>query len=156
MPLALEALSLAYAEVGNQGKLDPLHAYIALRDYGRTDPRATPEMFSYSMCNPILQHWIDNGNVPQESKLVAYKGVRKEINGSSREDRIENLQKFLGVIAADYSDLWDAHMPKIDSNPAEMSHSPFWPELHEDIQAALGELRTAVGNAAAVSGATDL
>jgi hypothetical protein len=156
LPLVLEALSLAYAEVGNQGNLSPLRSYIALRDYGRMDPQQTPEMLSYELCNPVLQHWIDHGTVPQESKLTGYKGVREEIKASTKAERVEKAQNFLEVIAKDYSTLWEAHLPQIAINPAKMSHSPYWPELYEDIQAALGELRAAVASAAVGSGTTDL
>jgi len=156
LPMVLEALSLAYAEVGNQSSLAPLHSYIALRDYGRAHPTLDPKILEYESCHPVLRHWIEKGTIPNQERLVGYKGVRPEIQGDTPAERIAQTVEFLDVITADYSNLWDNHLPQIAANPSKMSSSPYWPELYSDIQAALHELRTRIDSLTVVTGSTDL
>jgi hypothetical protein len=156
LPIVLESLSLAYAEVGNQSSLNPLHAFIALRDYGRTNPQLDPKILEYSACNPVIKHWIDTGSIPNQDRLNQYKGARHEIQGGTAPERIVKTVKFIETIASDYSNLWESHIPQIAANPSKMSSAPFWPELYGDIQAALLELRSAISALASDSGATDL
>ena len=156
LPMVLESLALAYADVGNQASLAPLHAYIALRDYGRTDPELDPQILNYSACHPILRHWIEKGSIPNQDRLGGYKGVRQEIQGTSVQERSGNLTSFIDTLASDYSLLWNDHLPQIGANPSKMSSAPFWPELYNDIQSAFRELKSAVASVSASSGAVDL
>ena len=156
LPLVLESLALAYAEVGNQSSLAPLHPYIALRDYGRMNPAMDPKILEYENCHPVLQHWVENGNVPNHERLVGYKGPRAEIQGATSAERIVKAVEFLDLISADYANLWENHLPQVAANPSKMSSSPFWPELYSDIQAALHEIKLAVDSLSASTGATDL
>jgi hypothetical protein len=146
LPLVLESLPLAYAAVGTAGNLDSLLPYIALRDLGMEKPGALQGVYTYSLCNPILAKWIDEGEVPNSGQILGYKGVRPEISGSSRDERVANLVEFLNKQRDEYLKSYDDYLHKVSTDPSLMSRSPYWPELKDDIVASLLELETAVSS----------
>jgi hypothetical protein len=143
LPMVLEALPLAYAAVGTAGNLDSLLPYIALRDLGMERPGELQEMYNYSLCNPVLAQWIETGEIPNSQQIPGYKGVRPEIVGSNRDERVVNLSKFLTKQIEEYEKLYDDYLHEVSGNPSLLSRAPFWPELKEDIVVSLAELRDA-------------
>ena len=144
LPLVLESLTLAYAAVGTAGNLDSLLPYIALRDLGMEKPGALQGVYTYSLCNPVLAGWIDDGEIVNAKQIPGYKGVRQEIVGSTRDKRVANLTTFLRTQREEYLKSYEDYLHEVSINPALMSRSPYWPELKDDIVASLMELETAV------------
>ena len=143
LPMVLEALPLAYAAVGTAGNLDSLLPYIALRDLGMEKPGALQSVYTYSLCNPVLAQWIETGEIPNSKQIPGFKGVRPEIVGSDRSERVVNLSAFLTKQIEEYEKLYDDYLHEVSGNQALLSRAPFWPELKEDIVVALSELRNA-------------
>jgi hypothetical protein len=144
LPLVLEALPLAFAAVGTAGNLDSLLPYIALRDLGMEMPGETQEVYSYSICNPVLMGYIETGEIPISKDIPGYKGVIKEIVGSDMMERATKITDFLQTRIDQYEELYDDYIHSISENPALLSRAPYWPELKDDISGSLIEIRNAV------------
>ena len=106
-------------------------------------PGELQEMYNYSLCNPVLANWIETGEIPNSQQIPGYKGVRPEIVGSNREERVSNLSNFLSKQIDEYEKLYDDYLHEVSGNPSLLSRAPFWPELKEDIVISLAELRDA-------------
>jgi hypothetical protein len=143
LPMVLEALPLAYAAVGTAGNLDSLLPYIALRDLGMEKPGALQGVYNYSLCNPVLAQWIETGEIPNSQQIPGFKGVRPEIVGSNRSERVANLAAFLNKQIEEYEKMYDEYLHEVSGNPSLLSRAPFWPELKEDIVVSLSEIRNA-------------
>jgi hypothetical protein len=146
LPMVLEALPLAYAEVGTAGNLDSLAPYVSLRDLGMEIAGALQGIYTYTQCNPILAGWIESGSIPNSQLIPWWSGVRPEISGSDANERIAKLTQFLDSQIAEYEKLYDDYLHKVSMNPALLSRAPFWPELKIDIEAALIEIRNAASS----------
>jgi hypothetical protein len=143
LPMVLEALPLAYAAVGTAGNLDSLLPYIALRDLGMEKPGELQGVYNYSSCNPVLAQWIETGEIPNSQQIPGFKGVRPEIEGSNRAERVANLSDFLGKQIEEYEKQYVDYLHEVSGNSALLSRAPFWPELKEDIVRSLSDIRDA-------------
>jgi hypothetical protein len=141
LPVVLESLTLAYAEVGTAQSLAPLMPYQALRDFGSSMASATSELYSYKSLNPVLRQWLRTGEVPNAALIQNYTGARKEICASSEEERRSNLEKFLTTQIHDYNSKYESHLHAVRSDRSLLGRAPFWPDLKDEIVRALEEIK---------------
>jgi hypothetical protein len=95
------------------------------------------------MCNPVLANWIETGEIPNSQQIPGYKGVRSDIVGSTKSERVDNLGTFLGNQIKEYEKMYDDYLHRVSGNNSLLSRAPFWPELKEDIVVSLLELQSA-------------
>lgn len=102
LPAVLEAMILAHAQVMVRDSLDPLKAYVVLRELG-TSEDAVPGpdgMHFYPKASPLLGEWIRTGTSPQPigSPLLDLDGLRVQ----SPEERTAAWTAFAAEVLADY------------------------------------------------------
>ena len=144
LPALLESLTLAYAAVGTVSSLEPLAPYIALRDYGSSNPSATAELYSYRSLNPTLRRWLQTGEVVNATAIPGYQGPRANLVGVTEQERRSKLEEFLNNQIRDYSEKYEAHLHHARRDPSVLGRAPFWPAIKDDIVAALDQLKAAV------------
>ena len=83
---ALEAIALAYVEVGNQNNLSPLRPYIALRDFGRT-MGGKEQILMYETPNQLLVNWFKDGklSLKVDGSLKDEKALRSGLRSEMSE-----------------------------------------------------------------------
>jgi len=148
LPCVLESLTLAYAAVGTVSSLEPLAPYIALRDYGSSNPSATAELYSYRSLNPTLRRWLQSGEVSNSAAIPGYQGPRANLLGTTEEERRTKVIDFLNKQIRDYSEKYDFHLHQARTDPSVLGRAPFWPAIKGDIVAALDQLKIAVSQVA--------
>ena len=140
----MESLTLAYAAVGTVSSLEPLAPYIALRDYGSSNPSATAELYSYRSLNPTLRRWLQTGEVGNATAIPGYQGPRANLVGVTEQERRSKVEEFLNNQIRDYSEKYEAHLHHARRDPSVLGRAPFWPAIKDDIVAALDQLKAAV------------
>jgi hypothetical protein len=136
---------LAYTAVGTVSSLEPLAPYIALRDYGSSNPSETAELYSYRSLNPVLRRWLQTGEVGSAASIPGYQGPRANLLGATEQERRSKVEDFLNRQIHDYSEKYDAHLHHASTDPSVLGRAPFWPAIKDDIVAALDQLKAAVG-----------
>jgi hypothetical protein len=145
LPAILESLTLAYAAVGTVSSLEPLAPYIALRDYGSSNPSAAAELYSYRSLNPTLRRWLQSGQVGNSAAIPNYSGPRANLSGATEADRRKKVEEFLNEQIRSYTAKHDAHLHEARRDPSVLGRAPFWPAIKSDIVVALDQLKIAVG-----------
>jgi hypothetical protein len=145
LPAILESLTLAYTAVGTVSSLEPLAPYIALRDYGSSNPSETAELYSYRSLNPVLRRWLQTGEVGSAASIPGHQGPRPNLLGATEQERRSKVEDFLNTQIHDYEEKYDAHLHDASTDPSVLGRAPFWPAIKVDIVAALDQLKAAVG-----------
>jgi len=130
LPLALEALGLAYVDVSTTGTLRPLDAYCALRDLGRSGPDASLQ--TYVELNPDLLTWLETGKLAEDPKGFVGKPFLNE--GGDREGRVDFLMNIVQTSLTSYQEDWETERGKWTRNPISLSGPPQWTGLWKQIQ----------------------
>jgi len=126
LPLALEALGLAYVDVSTTGTLRPLDAYCTLRDLGRSGPDAS--LYTYVELNPDLLTWLETGTISGSI-------VEPFLNeGDDPEGRVVSLMNIVQASLTRYQEAWDTERDKWTRNPISLSGPPQWTGLWNQIQ----------------------
>jgi hypothetical protein len=136
---------LAYTAVGTVSSLEPLAPYIALRDYGSSNPSETAELYSYRSLNPVLRRWLQTGEVGSAASIPGHQGPRPNLLGATEQERRSKVEDFLNTQIHDYEEKYDAHLHDASTDPSVLGRAPFWPAIKVDIVAALDQLKAAVG-----------
>jgi hypothetical protein len=145
MALVLESLGLAYVEVSRLSRLEPLAAYIELRELGRTGPDLG--LYEYSRLNQALVDWVETGSFaeqiadpfPQLTKASNETGA--DADGAAH--RIDELIKVLDQAAASYADLYQKHSDEWSFAPSSLSGPPLWTGLFPLISQGLASMAAA-------------
>ncbi len=125
LPLALEALGLAYVDVSTTGTLRPLDAYCALRDLGRSGPEAP--LYTYEELHPDLLAWLNSGTIADS---IVEPVLPK---GGDREERLALLLDTLEESLAIYKQDWELERGKWLRNRGALSGGAQWTGLWRQI-----------------------
>lgn len=148
----LEALPLAYAEVGHTGSLAPLDPYIALRDLGKS--ASGTDLSDYRDLNSALQAWISDGDhgktVGEPDRLIKAidRGLGSDAGRERSHRRAVELASRLQEIREAYQKRYEKAQQAWAEDPTEMSKASLWTGLWRPISEALRQLSTACGDAA--------
>ena len=149
--LVLEALGLAFVDVGIQRSLEPLAAYVNLLDLGRSGFGNNNKINSYGTAADFLVNWVQSGEMPRESSNgqrvfeQKFEIKLKGLSDSSRpEDRRDALLLELRNLDKRYAKEFDAYKEQVDSNINVLSDPPLWVSMRELISSALQQLIEAV------------
>ena len=84
----LESLGLALVAVCEKSNQSPLNAYIALRDFGLSDPNsANDPVLGYARPNPLIREWIRTGAIKTSNNRNEQK-LRDGLNSAIRPNLI--------------------------------------------------------------------
>ncbi len=123
----LESLGLAYVETSASGNLEPLEAYVRLRELGVSGDGG---VLHYESVNERLAGWIESGR-KVEGALTGMKPARLAdmADTATWKERakavVEVLDKEYEHYKADYAEL----KYKWDKNPGLLSRAPLWTGL---------------------------
>ena len=155
----LEALGLAYVEVGVRNNLEPLGGFVNLLDLGRSGDGEGSGVNSYRVLADYMQHWVLNGTLP--SAVGATKRVLNpispiKINGltdnSSKIERQIALVREFEKFKDKYEKRYGEYLDESDDSVNTLSSPPLWVSMYEMIDSSLEQLITAV-NAIEIEGA---
>lgn len=134
LPAALKSIPLAWLDCSTQGNLDPMRAYVCLRDLG-----GSGEMDSMGdyLINRTLQQWLSGGQTTAGAPAVEGAGASAQERCDYALNRIETWRKA-------YAGVFDAVEKSQDPHRAPRAF-----ELRDDIDAAFEELTRAVSAATA-------
>ncbi len=135
----LEALGLAYVEVAERQSLEPLQAYVALRDLGTS---ADGGILRYDTLNGRLARWIETGG-PDPDALAEMNPPHLS-QAATFADRRTVLVAALDEVASDYRDDYETLSEAWDRNHGRLSTAPLWTGLWPLIGEELQRLRRAV------------
>jgi len=135
LPLALEALGLAYVQVSLDGHLEPLSAYCELRDLGRSVPGGG--LYNYESLHPALEEWIADGSVKGTITDPAL-----DPSGGPTE-RIDNLLEVIKSNQDQYLQDMDRERLKWERVPSSLSGPPQWTGLWRVISEELRKIHDA-------------
>ena len=143
----MEVLGLAYVKVGFKSSLEPLNAYIALRELGRSDSGL--DMATYSRLNPALRRWIREGDVHNrivdlDPNLEIFRS-KLTLNAGHSEayQRAASLSRLLQEVLSSYSSRYDRERSKWSNAPATISDAPLWTGLWPQMSQALAQMSQA-------------
>ena len=135
LPLALEALGLAYVDVSTTGTLRPLDAYCTLRNLGRSSPDAS--LYTYYELHPDLVTWLETGTITGSIVEPVFN------EGDDPEGRVALLMNTVQASLTSYQEAWDTERDKWTKNPISLSGPPQWTGLWKQIHRAHQQLLTA-------------
>lgn len=148
----LEALPLAYAEIGHTAELFPLDPYIALRDLGKSASGA--DLYDYRELNSVLRDFIADGThgnaIVEPDRLIAEIEVRVNDDSSpnSSYQRAADLATLFGRVSKSYQKRYMEEHESWQHDQAKMSKAPLWAGLWHPISKALEQLESACEEAA--------
>lgn len=134
----LESLGLALVESCQLSNTSPLNAYIALRNFGVTDPEnMTSGILQYKRANSLLRDWITTGKLStpiKQDEAELRSGLSStlipSLSGKSTED--ERRDAVLDHVTALHDFLVresEAFFTSARRNRNELKNSIFWPSL---------------------------
>ena len=145
MALVLESLGLAYVEVSRLSNLEPLAAYIELRELGRSGPESG--LYEYSKLNQALASWVQTGSLAEQiaSPFAQLTNASNETgdDADGAAHRINNLIQVLDQAAKSYEDLYQANAAEWSFSPTSLSGPPHWTGLAPLISQGLAGMATA-------------
>jgi hypothetical protein len=149
--IVLEALGLAYVDVGIQKNLEPLGAYINLLDLGRSGTGSDKKINSYSDASDYLVHWVKTGQMPDEAandQRVLVQKFPSKIRGLSEnsepEERRSAVLRELRNLETTYDNGFKTYVEQLDEDISVLSKPPLWISMRALIQSALKQLIGAV------------
>ncbi len=156
----LEALGLAYVEVGVRNNLEPLGGYVNLLDLGRSGNGDGAGVNAYRGLADYMQHWVLNGTLPTAvgpTKRVLNPISSIKINGltgnSSKIERQRALVLEFETFKSKYAKLYREYLIELDLSKNVLSSPPLWISMYGMIDTSLDQLINAV-NAIEIDGAT--
>ena len=148
----LEALPLAYVEVGHTGSLAPLDPYIALRDLGKS--ASGTDLSDYRDLNSALHAWISDGDLgksiaePERLIKAIESGLGPDPAMDRSHQRAVELASRLQKIREAYQKRFEEAQQAWAEDPTEISKASLWTGLWRPISEALRQLSTACDDAA--------
>ena len=139
----LESLSLAFVAVGQQNNLNPLRAYIVLRDMGSMLD-GSERILQYDLANPLIRNWILTGEISVEfdGKKKDELTLRRDLgckmhesltavsgSGHDPDSRKRALVDLLSQVLGNYSADGDTYWERATLNKATLNNPPFWPGI---------------------------
>jgi len=156
----LEALGLAYVEVGVRNNLEPLGGYVNLLDLGRSGDGDGAGVNAYRGLADYMQHWVLNGTLPTavgSTKRVLNPISSIKINGltdnSSKIERQRALVLEFETFKSKYAKHYREYLIELDLSKNVLSSPPLWISMYGMIDTSLDQLINAV-NAIEIDGAT--
>ena len=146
----LEALPLAYVEVGHSAELAPLNPYIALRDLGKS----ADDLSDYPKLNSVLQAWVSSGtcsgSIVEPHRMIEKidKGIERASGRDESHQRADELAKALEVTRRNLQERYEKAQQNWAEDFNQMSKAPLWTGLWHPISFALQQLSDACNNAA--------
>lgn len=135
----LEALGLAYVEVAKLQSLEPLEAYVQLRDLGTS---ADGGIRRYDGLNRRLAQWIETGR--PDPHALGDMNPRRLSDAATTEDRVAALAGAINELDSGYGEEYDDLAKQWDKASGKLSTAPLWTGLWPLIGEELQELRRAV------------
>lgn len=135
----LEALGLAYVEVAEHQSLEPLQAYVALRDLGTS---GDGKIHRYETLNGRLARWIETGG--RDPGALVEMNPPHLSQATSFDDRRSAVIAALDEVDSGYRDDYNTLSDKWDKNHGKLSTAPLWTGLWPLIGKELQRLRLAV------------
>jgi hypothetical protein len=147
----LEALGLAYVEVGVRNNLEPLGGYVNLLDLGRSGDGEGAGVSRYQVAADFVEHWIQRGTLPSSvgaSKRVLTPISRIKITGveenASPEDRRNAVIRELETIKEKYAKRHREYMMELDESVNVLSSPPLWISMAGMINSSLDQIINAI------------
>lgn len=140
LPAALKSIPLAWLECSTQGSLEPMRAYVCLRDLGGSGD--ADSMGDYIL-NRSLQHWLSTGETPPGAPSVDEAGSTPPERREYALARITKWQRAYGEVFAITAAGQDPHK------------APRAFEMRDDIEGAFKELQAGIEAAQAFDAAKD-
>jgi hypothetical protein len=147
----LEALGLAYVEVGVRNNLEPLGGYVNLLDLGRSGDGEGAGVSRYQVAADFVEHWIQRGTLPSSvgaSKRVLTPISRIKITGveenASPEDRRNAVVRELETIKEKYAKRHREYMMELDESVNVLSSPPLWISMAGMINSSLDQIINAI------------
>ncbi|MPY91966.1 MAG: hypothetical protein GEV08_02555 [Acidimicrobiia bacterium] len=146
LPAVLEALGLAYAEVAQLQSLEPLGAYVALRDLGLQPGLTTMQAAHvYERLNGALDRWVRIGDAGPKLSTPVVELRSGDLTSASATDRREAAIGVFTSTARDYANEIELHRKRsLDDAAVHGSERAVWPGMYSMIDRALSELVTAL------------
>ena len=149
MARILESLSIAYVECNSNGNLEPLRAYIELRNLGASFPGTNnTSLYSYDTLNPELEKWLNTGKVETgESWGVSPMGTT-EMPGSSIEAKLTRAAVLRKALDTDRKATENSHkdlVTKSNEFPNTLTHTKLWRGIFEILVLECAKLSAAIG-----------
>lgn len=143
----LESLALANMSVGVKGDLAPLAPYKALRDLGKADA----DLSSYKQPAPMLQRWIDSGDLG--AAITGAHRFLQEIEAALESApapgrRAEALADLFSKSRRGYEQQHREEQESWSRDPAKITEAPLWVGLWNPMSRALEQLSEACTSAA--------
>ena len=132
----LESLSLAYVEVCQRGGLEPLQAYISLRDLGTS---SIDDLWGYDSVGPDIQQWAVSGSAPGQIATPL-------VSGENETDRLEQLLRLLEKTHSSYEEELAELEDQWKRDPRSLGENPSWPGVSRPMFLALKQLVSSVSS----------
>ncbi len=131
LALVLEALGLAYAEVSLRSALEPLAAYIELRELGRSAPASG--LYQYKKLNQALVDWVETGSFAEEisdpSPQLAKVSAETPTGADGATLRVDELISVLDDERKKYEKAYENHVDEWAKSPPSLTGPPHWTGL---------------------------
>jgi hypothetical protein len=148
LALVMEALGLAYVEVSRLSHLEPLAAYIELRELGRTGPDSG--LYEYKLLNRALVDWVETGSFAEQITdpfpLLAKASNETRDDADGATHRINELIKALDQTVKSYEELYHDLAADWTFAPSSLSGPPHWTGLYKLMNQGLSSMAEAARN----------
>ena len=147
----LEALGLAYVEVGVLNDVGPLGGYVNLLDLGRSGNGEGAGVNAYRPLADYMEHWVREGTLP--TAVGSTKRVLKPISpimikgvddNSSDIERQGALALEFETLKSRYANRYQEYLTELDLSKNVLSSPPLWISMYEMIDTSLDQLIGAV------------
>jgi hypothetical protein len=150
LPALLESIGLAYCEVAQNLRLDPLEPYLALRDLGLAPVnQAMQHADIYREPNTAIETWVKTGIVSDGlTEGLAQKAVSELFGDEASPLDRQNvlIQKLEGTLSS-YENAYQEYLDSAEHHPAHLGSSyGLWPGMYDVITSSLGDLLVAINN----------
>ena len=136
----LENLILAYVDCTNYGSLEPLNAYVQLRNLGWSQGRSGT-IYKYNSLNEDLQLLIDDGKV--NGNIVEPPVLSNPLfasAGSTPEERKEALATMLDDVRHRFEEEYNRMLTQTRKDPGFVTHTKLWRGLYVVINQELDQM----------------
>ncbi len=140
LPAALKSIPLAWLECSTQGTLEPMRAYVCLRDLGGS---GEADSVGDYILNRSLQHWLSTGETPPGAPSIDGAGSTPAERREYALARIVKWQRAYGEVFAAAAAGQDPHK------------APRAFEMRDDIDGAFKQLQAGIEAAQAFDAAKD-
>jgi len=136
LPLLLESLALAYVGVSQRGNLQPLAAYVSLRNLGLTglDDHSVLE---YERVGWAIDDWARSGKV--DGAILA-----TSVSGDSYVERLESAKSAFETAQAAYVAEYERLRDVWRRQASKLGEPPYWPGIRRQISTSLDQLISAI------------